>query len=103
MRYHTLLGALLALAFSSAQGLILDSRFFGDRATLSLPSDFLQAVSNASSSAIEIYCDHSDKTFENLAARWSDLDRQVPACIILPETEPEVAYIVPGYSIIWIS
>ncbi|KAH6719336.1 hypothetical protein BKA61DRAFT_669665 [Leptodontidium sp. MPI-SDFR-AT-0119] len=44
--------------------------------------------------AIEIHCNKSDPVFQKIAARWSDIGRKTPRCIVLPQTEQEVAKIV---------
>ncbi|RDA83429.1 hypothetical protein CP532_4415 [Ophiocordyceps camponoti-leonardi (nom. inval.)] len=39
---------------------------------------------------IEVLADSSQERFQQYAVRWSDLDRQIPAAIVLPETEAQI-------------
>lgn len=39
---------------------------------------------------LEILADENDVEFQERAKRWSDIDREVPAAIILPSSEQEI-------------
>ncbi|RDA89836.1 hypothetical protein CP533_6947 [Ophiocordyceps camponoti-saundersi (nom. inval.)] len=41
-------------------------------------------------SSLEVLSDSSQERFQEYAVRWSDLDRQIPAAIVLPETEAQI-------------
>ena len=38
----------------------------------------------------EILKDSTDANFQQYAKRWSDIDRQIPAAIVLPRTEKDI-------------
>lgn len=39
---------------------------------------------------LEILTDSSDSRFQELSRRWSDIDRRIPAAIVLPESEEQI-------------
>lgn len=39
---------------------------------------------------LEILTDQADPRFQEFAKRWSDIDRQIPAAIVLPESEEHI-------------
>lgn len=39
---------------------------------------------------LEILTDSSESRFQELSRRWSDIDRQIPAAIVLPESEEQI-------------
>lgn len=41
-------------------------------------------------SDLEILTDSEDSRFQELSKRWSDIDRQIPAAIVLPESEEQI-------------
>ncbi|PHH76379.1 hypothetical protein CDD80_1561 [Ophiocordyceps camponoti-rufipedis] len=43
---------------------------------------------------VEVLADPSDDGFRHHARRWSDLDRRIPAAIVLPETEAQIQVVV---------
>lgn len=53
-------------------------------------------------SDLEILTDQSDARFQEYSKRWSDIDRQIPAAIVLPRSEEEIQSTVrhklPGFS-----
>lgn len=79
---------ILLIAFTSAKKLLLATI----PSSMSPSSEFLIAITlGYECSTVEVYCNRSEPKFEDLAARWSDIDRKTPKCIILPQTEEEVA------------
>jgi hypothetical protein len=90
MLRHTFLVVFL-VAFTSAQKLFFTTL----PPSMSPLSQFLTVITSGGIfNAVEVYCKKSEPAFESLAARWSDIDRKTPKCIILPQTEQGVADIV---------
>lgn len=41
-------------------------------------------------SDLEILTDSTDASFQEYSKRWSDIDRQIPAAIVLPRSEEQI-------------
>lgn len=55
----------------------LDAQFFGE-------------LQSHVGSDLEILSDPTDARFQEHSKRWSDIDRQIPAAIVLPQSEEQI-------------
>lgn len=47
---------------------------------------------------LEVLTEPTDPRFQELAKRWSDIDRQIPAAIVLPESEEQIQKTVSDHA-----
>jgi hypothetical protein len=55
----------------------------------------LQLLQTLVGPSLEILVDKNDARFQEFAKRWSDIDREIPGAIVLPETEEQIQKTVP--------
>lgn len=55
-----------------------------------LASHFFAELQRQAGPDLEILTDQTDARFQGFAKRWSDIDRQVPAAIVLPKSEEQI-------------
>ena len=60
---------------------------------MSVASKVLE-VKGSLSAGSTILTDKESSEFQEYAKRWSDIDRQIPAAIVLPKTEADIQKIV---------
>lgn len=55
-----------------------------------LEARVFEELQRQAGSDLEILTDQSDACFQEYSKRWSDIDRQIPAAIVLPRSEEEI-------------
>lgn len=55
-----------------------------------LESRILSELQDYAGSDLELLTEQTDTRFQELAKRWSDIDRQIPAAIVLPRSEEQM-------------
>lgn len=63
-----------------------------------LALDIFDELQRQAGPGLEILNDQADSRFQDFAKRWSDIDRQIPAAIVLPESEEHIQQTVNRFN-----